>query len=84
MKSILRQINGRKYFEIDGQEVPYAEMYLKGAEMIEEMKNPSDNLPNAAPVCVMDWNELSDADKNTIGAQVLLYDAEDKRYIPIA
>ncbi|MBR5489884.1 MAG: hypothetical protein IKV79_01290 [Oscillospiraceae bacterium] len=44
-------------------------------------KLPQDK-PNAARMYIMDWAELSDAQKEAIGGRILIFDSENRRWLP--
>ena len=40
------------------------------------------NVRNASVAYVMDWKELSDKQRTALGAQVWMFDAKNKRWLP--
>lgn len=52
--------------------------YCIAADMVE----PPTDVPNAAKMFIMDWQQLDSAAQSGIGSQLLMYDAEGKRWLP--
>ena len=43
---------------------------------------PTENVPNAAKIYVMDWKALDESAKSDIGSQILMFDEKNKRWLP--
>lgn len=53
--------------------------YCKGKDVANL---PTKDVPNAAKAYVFDWFQLDEGMKSTIGNQILMFDAEDKAWLP--
>lgn len=74
---------------IDGTEYAFDEGKRCGRKNVESrMKYKDlkalnlDEIGNAFTVYIMDWYELTSAQQSEFGCQLIMFDAEDKRWLP--
>lgn len=51
--------------------------------MLSTNTMPTEDVENATMIFIMDWNELDDVAKTTLGSQIHIFDAENVRWLPM-